>query len=494
MVRPELRRICRVPRTAAMGLPSVNTVLAINGAEMTDQLDRTNTALSTMLASLNWSCERLARTLNAYASANGIRDQVHAKTPYKWINGAHPGHPWPALVAAVLAEELGRPVRPRDLGWQSDDHLLVAASHELDLPWSGVGSLRALQVVAEAGRMDRRTFLVLLGTAATAPAHEWLIARVAQDLARPDGSSLPLGVVDDLDAIAARLRSMDDVLGGGSLLNLVGAQLGYVIGLIENRRYTETVGRRLHGSAAELLRLAGWVSFESGSHARAQRYWISALHAAHAAGDRAAGANILGFMSCQAKDLGHIREAVTLAETARAGYPGATPQVGSILDLRAAEAYANGGQPDACRRAIDDAFERLNGMPNSEGSPDWAYWLDETHAHGQAGYCYLVLHDWDRARTHLKTAIRTQTSDHSREAALRHALLATTYVQQQQPALDEAITYGSKALSALEADVDSPRCVNHVRRLGDRLRPYRRQADVRSFLDRIAALKASASR
>src|SRR5205814_5488854 len=135
---------------------------------------------------------------------------------------------------------------------------------------------------------------------------------------------------------------------------LVGDQLRYVTGLIENRRYGESVGRRLHGTAAELLRLGGWLAFDSGRHALAQRHWIAAMHAAHAAGDRAIAANILGFMSCQAKDLGQTQEAITLAETARAGYPGASSQVAAILHLRAAEAHANDRAKAACRQAIDD--------------------------------------------------------------------------------------------------------------------------------------------
>ena len=433
-------------------------------------------------------------TLNAYAAVNGITERVHAKTPYKWLNGATPGRPWPTVVAAVLTEQLGRPVLPADLGWQADEALMSPASIGLTVPWTVAGSLRVLHMVAEAGAVERRLFLVLLGAAATSPAHEWLIAQQVDDVSKLEGSAIPIEVVDDLDKIASHLRNMDDALGGGSLLNLVKAQLTYVTGLIEHRSYDETVGRRLHASAAELLRLAGWLSFDSGRHGPAQRFWISALHAAHAAGDRALGANILGFMSCQAKDLGHIREAVTLAETARTGYPGASPQVAAILDLRAAEAYANEQATTPCRRAIDDAFGHLDSAPDAPSTPAWSYWLDQTHAHGQAGYCYLVLHDWERARAHLRAAVRSQISERSREAALRHALLATTYARQDQPVIEQAVAYGTKAVTALESEVNSPRCVGHVGRLTESLRPFHRQHLVRDFLERSRPLVTSAAR
>jgi hypothetical protein len=60
-------------------------------------------------------------------------------------------------------------------------------------------------------------------------------------------------------------------------------------------------------------------------------------------------------------------------------------------DLRAAEAYAVDGDLTNTRRAMDAAFDRFADPIPDHGEPDWAYWLDLTHAHGQAGYCYLRL-------------------------------------------------------------------------------------------------------
>ncbi len=198
-------------------------------------------------------------------------------------------------------------------------------------------------------------------------------------------------------------------------------------------------------------------------------------------------------MSCQAKDLGQYREAVNLAETARRGYPGATPQVAAILDLRAAEAHANDRAPDACRAAIDDAFDRIGTDGASYGAPDWCYWLDEAQAHAQAGYCYVRLQDWPRARTHLRSALRLQDSQFSREAALRRVLLATTYVHQDQPDIDQAAALGTQAVQSLTGEVDSTRCVGHLARLADHLAPYRRNPAVREFHDQATELLAHAA-
>ena len=449
------------------------------------------TPLAALLAALGWTPERLAHRLNAFAQRNGLPDRIHPKTPYKWVTTTKTGKrpqpprpPWPSLTAALLTEVLRREVTLAELGWPADATEAVSADSGLVVTWNAAGTLRALRAVTEAGAMDRRLFLMLVGSAATSPAHEWLIAHPAADSSRSSGARVPMKVVDHLDQITARLRRMDDQLGGGQLLDLVHQHLRYVTGMLDTRSYTDAVGRRLHGTAAELLRLAGFISFDAGLHPRAQRYWIAALHAAHAAGDRALGANVLGFWSCQAKDIGQVREAVTLAETARAGYRGATPQVTAILQLRAAEAHANDGAVTPTRQAIDAAFDALTGTGSSSGPPDWCYWMDEAQAHAQAGYCYLKLGDHTRARSHLRHGLSLQDATYSREGALRHALLATTYLQQQRPELDQAVSHGGRALGALSGEVDSARCVGHLSRLLDGLAPYRRSAAVAEFLDR----------
>lgn len=188
-------------------------------------------------------------------------------------------------------------------------------------------------------------------------------------------------------------------------------------------------------------------------------------------------------MSCQAKDLGQIRSAVTLAETARTGYPAASPRVSAILDLRASEAYANDRDTRQCRAALDTAFDHLSNPSPQHGEPTWCYWATEAQAHAQAGYCYVKLEDWPRARRHLRNAIRLQGNEFTREGALRNALLATTYVRQDHPDIDKALHLGHQAVTTLSDQVTSARCVKHVHRLAASLHPYRRDPSVRHFTD-----------
>jgi len=435
-----------------------------------------------LLAEAGWQPEQLARRLNECAERHGRAERLHLKTPYKWKKGEVPRSPWPSLTVALLSEQLQRTVSLDELGWPDDGFDAAPASAGLELPWTPAGALQAAMVVNEPETMThRRMFLALLGSALTSPAHEWIIAQQPSDVASTTGRPLSGEVVDHLDAVTASLRRMDDHLGSGQTLGLVRQHLATVVEVLRERRYTDSVGRRLHGTAGELMRLAGWLSFDDGNHSQAQRFWIAGLYQAHAAGDRGLGANILGFMSCQAKDLGQLRQSITLAETARASYPATSPKVGTILDLRAAEAYANNHAVTDTRRALDSAFDRLTDGRPEHGDPDWAYWINEAQAHAQAGYCYVKLEDWTRAREHLRAALRLQDDEYSREGALRNALLATTYVRQDQPELDKALALGDQAVQTLTGQVTSARCIKHVRNLVGALGPYRRTPAVRRF-------------
>lgn len=447
------------------------------------------TPLGELLTTLGLRVGQFARRLNSMAEALGRPERLHAKTPYKWIHGEVPRSPWRSLTALFLAQELGRPVTVADLGWPPDDLECAPATDGLQTTWTRAGTLQAVQAVADAGYMDRRSFLLLAGASLTSPAHEWLLAHPAAQLEQAAGAAVPAEVVDDLDAITARLRCMDDQLGGGPLLRLIHEHLRYVTTLLSEGRYSDTTGRRLHATAAELLRLAGFTAFDSGQHGLAQRYWVAGMHAAHTAGDRALGANIIGFMSCQAKDLNGDREAVLLAQTARTGYPGASGRVTAILEMRAAEAHANDQtatpqrRTTDIRRAIDNAFDALACTSPSSGDPGWSYWMTLTHAHGQAGYCYLRSNDYRRARDHLRQAVREDTA--SREGALRQILLADTYIRQPQPELEPALGYAHQALNTLSHQVDSARCRRHLTRFAEQLSPYRRYKTARIFLDEV---------
>ncbi|WP_433717193.1 hypothetical protein ACQP2U_42930 (plasmid) [Nocardia sp. CA-084685] len=359
----------------------------------------------------------------------------------------------------------------------------------LDRHWTAESALRAIGAVAESDHMQRRQFLTLLGAELSAPAHQWLLAHPMGDLTSLTGTRVQISTVDEIDTITASLRRMDDQLGGGTLLTMVGTHLRNPLHLLRHGTYTDSVGRRLYSSAAELLRLGGWLAFDSGQHALAQRYWLAALRAAHTAGDNALAANTLGFMSCQAKDLNQRREATLLAESARAGYRGTSPRVNAILHLRAAEAYATEGSATETRRALDAAFTSLDTNP-AAAEPDWSYWISQTQAHAQAGFCFTRLAQPSSARHHLQQALRLQDPTNTRETALRYTLLANTHLQEPDLDLDQALDYAGRAVDILADEVTSVRCVEHLVAIAQTCAEHRGRPAVRDLTDRVRSLRS----
>ncbi len=125
------------------------------------------------------------------------------------------------------------------------------------------------------------------------------------------------------------------------------------------------MGRRLQrrgGATAErppLPNCCGWAGgrrFEGGHHPHAQRYWIAALHAAHAAGDRAPGANVVN--TCPSK------RRVSARSVRRPRWPRLHGPV--TLGLRSGSprcSIACGRDPSGTRSAPTDSSIRATDQP-----------------------------------------------------------------------------------------------------------------------------------
>ncbi|MGH3888701.1 MAG: transcriptional regulator [Pseudonocardiaceae bacterium] len=293
--------------------------------------------------------------------------------------------------------------------------------------------------------MERRHFVALIGLPLTAVAHRWLFdpARVAASVL---GKRVDHALVDDLERVAEARRRMDDALGGATLLPAVREDLRLVVAMLNNAAYTERVGKRLHAVAAEFARLAGWLAYDSEQPAVAPRYYLAAVRAAHASGDRASGAKILGCMSIQAARSPKPADAVTLAESALKAEPELTPAVAASLHGRLALGAARAGDEATWRRAQDRAFDLLARSVTAD-EPSWIYWFTEADANGIADQSLLALGRPGDAEPYLRRTLSLIDPGFARDRAGWLCHLATTRIA--TGAVEQACATASEAAALI---------------------------------------------
>ncbi len=444
---------------------------------------QTNITLHSCLIQLGWSPEQFAGHLNELAHSMRLHDRVHPKTPRRWLKARAPSglpctprQPWPGLVCALLSRRLHEPITLASLGWQTSvGALYVPADDGLHHAWDPRGAVASLREVLEAVGMDRRHFVVISGTTLTAFAHDWLLdpARVAASV---QGKHADHAVVDDLERVAEARRHLDDAFGGATVFRVVREDLRLVTEILDNARYTEEVGQRLHAVAAEFARLAGMLAYHNNNAALAQRYLLAGLRAAHSSGDRAVGANILSFMSVEARDR-DPRDAVRLAESALVGAKDLTPAVGSWIQARLASSAAYAGDAIAADRAQGRMFE-LKAAVDPAAEPAWIYWWSDAEAHYYAGGSALALGKPRQAETHLRSALAQLDPAFPRDRANFLTRLALARVQLGE--LDGACRAATEA-GGLLRHLDSPHQWTRLSEFRKAVQPFSATTQVKDF-------------
>ncbi|MEV4471219.1 hypothetical protein [Nonomuraea sp. NPDC049504] len=107
----------------------------------------------------------------------------------------------------------------------------------------------------------------------------------------------------------------------------------------------------------EIGQLAGWMAFDATRHGLAQRYFITALRAAHQVNGLPLYAHILADLSIQAASRDHPADAITLGEAARRASGSASPAVRASVLSPLGFAYAAAGRAADFMRTRDRARE-----------------------------------------------------------------------------------------------------------------------------------------
>jgi transcriptional regulator with XRE-family HTH domain len=270
-----------------------------------------------------------------------------------------------------------------------------------------------------------------------------------------------------LKTCADSLTGRDQAVGGGALLKQALRQWQRARRMLDESDYTESVGRDLLGTTADLAYHSGWLAFDSGNLPLARRMYVEALQLAGNADERILTAHVLDLSSMLSSYLaqtggsrGLARQAVRLADqAAEVARHEPIPRLQALISLRRASAASLLGDKTGFRSAIARAKHDLDRGAGKD-DPEWIEFVDESEILSQEAKGYQNLGDADSAvKLHQQSLDITGLSPRNR--ACGQAQLAGALADSGDIA--GAVNEGSGVLGALSAGVTSIRTLNYLR-------------------------------
>ncbi|QDQ16043.1 helix-turn-helix domain-containing protein [Streptomyces spectabilis] len=301
-------------------------------------------------------------------------------------------------------------------------------------PWEARPASGETEAEVDEGVLRRR-FVQVAGLAAAAPAV----------LAQPPGR-IGQTTVSHLRERTARLRRLDDVLGGGDTYRLYTAEYQATKSLLRTGSYGDATGRALLALLAEQAQQAGWAAFDGGREADAVSLYEESRHAARDAGDTNLEGNAFAFLAYQRLG-GDRRAGAEIASRATETISDHTPAgVRALLHERRAWACAVASMPTEAERSLgaaNGALAAADGQP----PPDWAAWVDRTELEIMTGRCWAELRRPLRAVPVLEAALARYDDSYARDKALYSSWLAQAYLMAGEAEQAAAVVSRALALS-----------------------------------------------
>lgn len=309
-----------------------------------------------------------------------------------------------------------------------------------------------------------------------------MLAAVPQLAHLETGRAIGAVDVEALRARTARLRRLDDYLGGADTFRLYAAETEATATLLTDTSYSENTGRALLSLYAEQAQQAGWAAFDAGAGAQAERLFSASLTAARTAGDAPLAGNALALAAYQATSSGRSGVDTAAAAVREAG-PHAPGRARALLLQRLAWAHASAGQITAAQYALDLAQD-AGAEASDTDTPDWAAWADEREQRIITGRCWSELRRPLRAVPVLESVLAEYEDSHARDKSLYLSWLAGAYLDAGE--VEQAAVTTARAVD-LAADVASARPAQRTGAILARLTPHRALPAVRELLERAAA-------
>ncbi|MFJ8189627.1 helix-turn-helix domain-containing protein [Streptomyces sp. NPDC096094] len=342
-----------------------------------------------------------------------------------------------AAECGIKPERVGTLARGR--GRVGTYEKIAAIADALRIPGHLVGlAPRPWETSSDQSPVPRRTVLQAVGAVGLAGA-------IPERLAPPvTCRRVGADTVTRLRERTARLRRLDDVLGGGDTYRLYVAEFQETKRLLRTETYGEAVGRDLLALLAEQAQQAGWAAFDGGHEREATSLYRESRSAAEEAGAQDLARNALAFLAYQTAGA-DPRAAATIAARSCEAITLQTPAtVRALLWERRAWACAVAGEATATDHALGVARTALDADDIAEPQPHWSAWVDQAELDIMAGRCWTELRRPLRAVPLLIRGLTGFADAHARDKALYSTWLAEAYTTAGE--VEEAATVTRRAV------------------------------------------------
>ncbi|MEV6879774.1 hypothetical protein [Amycolatopsis sp. NPDC051128] len=302
------------------------------------------------------------------------------------------------------------------------------------------------------------------------------LARTEQPTARRIGQS----DIDELRRRTARLRRLDNIMGGAETFPVYSAEVDFTQRLLRESSHAIDIGQQLRALLAEQQQQAGWAAFDHGQHALAQRLYSDSRKAAEEAGALDLAGNALAYAAYQQTTTAQSGTALA-TDSYEIAQPMATPKVSALLLERKAWAHATAREPQEADRALNLAREALE-VRDDRPDPDWVFWVNEAEIDIMAGRCWTELRRPLRAVPVLERVLSGFDDTHARDKALYLTWLATSYLHAHE--VEQAAATLTRAVD-LAAGVSSVRPAARIESVARQLKRYGSTPAVGELLARL---------
>lgn len=408
-----------------------------------------------------------ARAVREAAASLGVTKDYNHTYVGRWLNGMVPRDAITRdAIAAALSRRLGRLVNVDEIGFGTAG--TVPSDLGLTYPESVSKSIDTLATLWNADLEDVRSVQAANEhVAAWSDASlAWLVSPDHAPQDRATGWKVGLADVQRITTTSELFDRLDGQFGGAHARRSLIQYLREDVATMLRGTYSAEVGKQLYSASAQATLLAAWMSYDSGLHGLAQRYFIQALRLAQESGDRLLAASILDAMSHQATFLGRFREAANMARAARMGTTAVgTPILTAHFYMMEARALARLGEARETDNALSAAVREFERRIPGEG-PEWIQYFDDAEMAAEFGHCNRDLGRAVVASTYAEQSLTAASGDYVRSDFFATMVLADSYLDQGQP--EQAFEVALRALSIGE-QIKSARCALYVEEFRARL-------------------------